>query len=78
MRPVGPDLGFPLSIYVSELQDHVGAIETPAKPTLLWSVLEASLPPAANWLGCICFVSDLGKVAVSNGTAWTDTTGGAL
>lgn len=50
----------------------------PKAPVRLWSVTYANLPPAADWPGCIVFVSDKNKVGLSNGSAWTQTDGGAL
>lgn len=50
----------------------------PSAPEKLWAVLQADLPPATAWPGCQVYISDLQKVGLSNGTAWTDTTGGAL
>jgi hypothetical protein len=57
-------------------QAYVG--QFPTAPVKLWGVLQAKLPPAAKYPGCIVYVSDLGKVGLSNGTAWTQTDGGAL
>lgn len=50
----------------------------PDAPVRLWSKDLADLPPAANWRGGIVYVADKAKVGLSNGTTWTDTTGGAL
>ena len=51
---------------------------SPRSPVRLWSVTQAELPAAADYPGCIVFVSDLNKLGLSNGTTWTDATGGAL
>ena len=50
----------------------------PKAPVRLQSVLFADLRPAADWTGCIVYVSDKAKVGLSNGTTWTDPAGGAL
>lgn len=50
----------------------------PTAPVRLWSALAADLPPAADWTGALVWVSDTGKVAVSNGAAWVQTDGGPL
>lgn len=52
--------------------------QQPRSPERLAIVLFAELPPAADWIGCQVFVSDKGKVGLSNGLAWTDPAGGAL
>lgn len=57
-------------------REYVGRI--PTGPVRLWSVPQANLPPAANSPGSLVFVSDLGKVGLSNGTAWVQTDGGPL
>lgn len=80
MRPVGPG-----SLAPDELLQTLGDIFTdlseaqvPTKPRRLVPVPEADLPPAADWPGCIVYVSDLGKVGLSDGVTWTDAIGGAL
>jgi hypothetical protein len=50
----------------------------PTAPVRLWSVTFAELPPAADWPGAICWVTDKSKVAVSSGTAWVSVAGGPL
>lgn len=50
----------------------------PQAPSELMIVLFADLPPAADWLGAEVWVSDKGKVGVSNGVAWVTTDGGVL
>jgi hypothetical protein len=50
----------------------------PTAPVRLWKAPQAELPDPAAWAGAILFVSDLGKLAVSDGAAWTDVTGGPL
>ncbi len=78
MRPVPPDYPFPLGSILGELQAGVMALLNPGRPARLWSVAYADLPPAADWAGCIVYVSDKNKVGLSNGTTWTDPAGGAL
>lgn len=50
----------------------------PQAPSELMITTVAELPPAEEWLGAEVWLRDLGKVAVSNGTAWVKTDGGAL
>lgn len=50
----------------------------PTGPMRLWPVKQSNLPPAADWPGCVVFVSDLNKLGLSTGTAWVNATGGPL
>lgn len=50
----------------------------PQRPVRLWSVPQAGLPPAEDWPFGVVWVSDLGKLGVSNGVAWVDAVGGPL
>ena len=50
----------------------------PTGPEKLTPFLFANLPTAANWPGCLVWVTDKNKVGFSNGTTWTDPAGGAL
>jgi hypothetical protein len=50
----------------------------PVQPVRLWTATFAQLPLAKEWPGALVWVPDKGKVAVSNGTAWVTTDGGAL
>ena len=51
---------------------------SPKSPERLASFAYAQLPPAADWVGCIVYVTDKSKVGLSNGASWTDPAGGAL
>lgn len=50
----------------------------PQAPSELFIVDFAGLPPPADWIGAQVWVSDKGKVGVSNGVAWVTTDGGVL
>lgn len=50
----------------------------PIQPTRLWPVVSADLPDPGDWPGALVYVTDLAKVGVSDGVAWTDTLGGPL
>lgn len=52
--------------------------KSPTAPVRLWGVVFAELPPAADWTGCLVYVTDKAKAGLSNGTTWTDAAGGAL
>lgn len=62
---------------VLRLQD-VFAPLVPKSPVRLPAFASTSLPAPADWRGCIIYVPDKGKVARSDGTAWTDAIGGVL
>lgn len=42
----------------------------PIAPNHIWYVLQAGLPPAADWPGCIVVVVDQQCLGVSDGTNW--------
>jgi hypothetical protein len=50
----------------------------PTQPTRLWSAPSTALPDPASWAGCILYVPDKLKVAVSTGAAWVSAGGGPL
>lgn len=50
----------------------------PTAPVRLWSVQQSDLPDPSDWPGAVVYVTDLAKLAVSDGTAWTDAIGGPL
>ena len=51
---------------------------SPKSPERLAPFVFTELPPAANWPGCVVYVTDKHKVGLSNGSSWTDPAGGAL
>ena len=73
MRPVGPDIGFPLAAILQELQAAVTGLQAPPFVQAL-----TDLPSADTWEGRTIYVRDEAKLALSNGATWTDTTGGVL
>jgi hypothetical protein len=74
---IEPDIPQWMQRYINRVDaTYVNAF--PKAPVRLWSVTQANLPPAAQWPGCIVYVSDKAKVGLSNGTTWTQTDGGAL
>lgn len=78
IRPVGPgSLADPTAL-LAEMRDAILELQNPQGPVRFASVLQANLPAAADYEGCVIYVSDLDKLALSDGTTWTDTTGGAL
>lgn len=81
IRPVGPGSteGAGLVALLDEMRTAILQLQTPQGPVPLAGVLEADLPASADHEpGSVLYVSDLQKVAVNNGTTWTDTDGGAL
>lgn len=61
MRPPGPDS----SAFDTEVFDHINELEVPTKPTQFAGVLEADLPPAADWPLCGIIVTDKNCLALS-------------
>jgi hypothetical protein len=82
MRPVSPTLGFPLAPTLQEMQDAINEQAVPTKPVQLASVVNADLPPAADWPGCMIHVSDKNSIAISTPVAgvytWLRADGAAL
>ena len=82
VRPVDPNLGFPLSDILRNLSDVAAEVQTPTQPVALASVAFASLPPAANWPGCMIHVADRNCIAISTPVAgvytWLRADGTAL
>ena len=82
VRPVDPSLGFPLSEILRNLSDVAAEVQTPTQPVALASVAFASLPPAANWPGCMIHVADRNSIAISTPVAgvytWLRANGAAL
>ena len=82
MRPVSPTLGFPLAASLQEMQDAINEQAIPTKPVQLASVVNADLPPAADWPGCMIHVSDKNSIAISTPVAgvytWLRADGSAL
>lgn len=62
-----PDTLKPFLVQVSEaLQELL----QPTKPARLYRTASTTLPPAANWTGCVVDLTDLDTLAKSNGTDW--------
>ena len=82
MRPVPPNLAFPLGPILQDMQDAIREQAVPTKPVLLATVAFASLPPAADWPGGIIHVSDRNCIAISTPVAgvytWLRADGSAL
>ena len=80
IRPIGPGStqGEGLDALLDEMRSAILELQTPQGPVQLASVTQANLPPAADWNECAIYVSDIDKVAVSNGTSWLNADGGAL
>ena len=82
MRPVSPTLGFPLAATLQEMQDAINEQAVPTKPVQLASVVNADLPPAADWPGCMIHVTDRNSIAISTPVAgvytWLRADGTAL
>ena len=53
-----------------QLEREFDRLNDPKQPTKLWSVVEADLPPAADWVDHLVWITDLAVCAVSDGTDW--------
>lgn len=82
VRPINPDLPFPLSEILRDLSNVAAEVQTPTQPVALASVLFADLPPAASWQACMIHVSDRNAIAISTPVAgvytWLRADGSAL
>lgn len=82
VRPISPDLGYPISAILQDLSDAAAEIQTPTQPVALASIVFASLPPAASWPGCMIHVTDRNSIAISTPVAgvytWLRADGSAL
>ena len=82
VRPISPDLGYPISAILQDLSDATAEIQTPTQPVALASIAFASLPPAASWPGCMIHVTDRNSIAISTPVAgvytWLRADGSAL
>jgi hypothetical protein len=82
VRPITPDLPFPLSDILRDLSNVAAEVQTPTQPVALASVLFADLPPAADWQACMIHVADRNAIAISTPVAgvytWLRADGSAL
>lgn len=80
VRPVGPGAlsGDGLLALLNEMRDAIVELQAPTRPTILAPCLQADLPSAAQNTGALVYLTDTQKVAMSNGSTWTDPAGGAL
>jgi hypothetical protein len=50
----------------------------PQAPIRLPTLTKAELPKPSEWTACAVYVSDVKKIAVSDGAAWRDAMGGLI
>lgn len=82
VRPISPDLGYPISAILQDLSNVAAEVQTPTQPVALASVAFDSLPLAAKWPGCMIHVTDRNCIAISTPVAgvytWLRADGTAL
>ena len=55
--------------FALRLEQHFRAA-FPSDPVNFWAVDKADLPPAADWRGCLVYVSDQACLGFSDGVSW--------
>lgn len=84
MITVGPGSLEPADLLalLGDLAAAIAELETPTKPQAMAYVLNASLPPADSWRGCMIFVTDKDCIAISTDVAgvytWLRADGSAI
>ena len=73
LLPPGPDTPEGLRPLLKSMHDALGALITPGRPTPLWAVAQAGLPPAASHPQTLVLV-----LAHSNGINWIRQDTGAV
>jgi|DEB3_MinimDraft_2_1074329.scaffolds.fasta_scaffold02288_4 hypothetical protein len=56
--------------YLTGLEARVSILEEPASPKPVYACLQANLPTAADFINCVVYVTDLKRLAHSDGTNW--------
>ena len=83
IRPVGVGaVGESLTALLDEMRSAILELQSPQAPVRMPSVLNASLPPADSWRGCMIFVTDKDCIAISTDVAgnytWLRADGSAI
>lgn len=78
MQPVPVGLPEDLGRYLADANAQLLGLLAPQAPTALYACATASLPPAASFTYCLAFVTDLSRLAASNGVNWLRTDTGAV
>lgn len=79
MLRLDPRLPAPVRTPLSELSEALDQIRRAEVPMALFSCARLALPSAADWAGCVLWVSDLNTLAHSDGTLWVrQDTGGPI
>ena len=78
LLPPGPDTPEGLRPLLKSMHDALSALIAPGRPTPLWAVAQAGLPPAASHPQTLVLVTDLNTLAHSNGINWIRQDTGAV
>jgi len=67
--PIG---GIPatLGAYLQELEDRVAELEDPKSPKAPYACVQADLPSPATYINAVVYVTDVKRLAHSDGTNW--------
>lgn len=71
MRPVPVGIDPNIAAFLADIRSAVQQLQQPRQPQPLFTTTTAQLPPASAWKNTACFLSDTGKIAVSDGSTWT-------
>lgn len=67
--PLG-DVPPALAQYLTDLEGRVTELEAPNGPKPAFACAQADLPAAASFINCVVYVTDLKRLAHSDGTNW--------
>ncbi|HQT55798.1 MAG TPA: hypothetical protein PKX06_20310 [Phenylobacterium sp.] len=67
-----PPAGLPpaLAAWARSVVDALTQLQQPGRPAPVCPLLQADLPPAADWPTCVVLVTDLNILAHSDGSNW--------
>jgi len=78
LSPIGPGIPEAIRGVLTSIHDAVADLMTPAEPKPVFAVIQAKLPPAADYPQCLSLVSDLNILAHSDGVHWIRQDTGAV
>jgi hypothetical protein len=78
LTPIGPGVPAALQAILKSIHDAIAELQTPQEPKPVFAVTQARLPPAASYPLCVALVSDLNRLAHSDGVHWIREDTGAV
>lgn len=73
-----PVTGDQLGPWFQEIASRLSALETKQGPSQMFATVKSALPAAASFYNCGAFLTDLGVLAVSDGSHWRNAGTGAV